>query len=168
MLAAQKTNVESFVSLAGAGREVDEVVLEQLADQLTRALITEATNTLASLKKGELVATVSPELQGLFRPSVQPYMISWLKLNPADIIQKLDSRTLIVQGTNDIQVVATDAEALMKSKNDAILLYVEGMNHILKDAPTDRAANLATYADPTRPLHPELLPAIQQFIVKEQ
>lgn len=167
MLAAQKTGVESFVSLAGAGRAVDELVLEQLAGQLTLELITETKNALASLKKGELVEKVSPELQGLFRTSVQPYMISWLKYNPVSVIQNLEARTLIVQGTNDLQVVATDAEALKKGKNDATLLYVEGMNHILKNAPTDREGNLATYADATLPLHPELLPAICAFMKEE-
>ena len=167
MIAAQKTGVESFVSLAGAGREVDELLLEQLAGQLTPALTTETKNVITSLKKGEIVENVSPELQGLFRPSVQPYMISWLKYNPASIIQKLENRTLIVQGTNDLQVKVTDAEALKKAKNDAVLLYLEGMNHILKVAPTDRARNLATYSDPTLPLHEELIPAICAFIKEE-
>ncbi|MFJ7953363.1 alpha/beta hydrolase [Lysinibacillus sp. NPDC096418] len=168
MLAAQKTDVDSFVSLAGAGRAIDELLLEQLAGQLSPALTTEAKNALAILKKGELVEKVSPELQGLFRPSVQPYMISWLKYNPASIIQKLEKRTLIVQGTNDIQVTVTDAEILKKAKKDATLLNVEGMNHVLKDAPTDRAGNLATYANPKLPLHPELLPAISDFIKNDQ
>lgn len=167
MIAAQKTGVESFVSLAGAGREVDELLLEQLAGQLTPALTTETKNVITSLKKGEIVENVSPELQGLFRPSVQPYMISWLKYNPASIIQKLENRTLIVQGTNDLQVKVTDAEALKKAKKDATLLYLEGMNHILKVAPTDRARNLATYSDPTLPLHEELIPAICAFIKEE-
>ncbi|MFJ7735725.1 alpha/beta hydrolase [Lysinibacillus sp. NPDC097287] len=168
MLAAQKTDVDSFVSLAGAGRAVDELLLEQLAGQLTPALAAEAKNALASLKKGELVENVSAELQGLFRPSIQPYMISWLKYNPASILQKLENRTLIVQGTNDIQVTVTDAEILKKAKEDATLLNVEGMNHVLKDAPTDRAGNIATYANPKLPLHPELLPAISAFIKEEQ
>jgi len=41
------------------------------------------------------------------------------------------------------------------------------MNHILKNAPEDRAQNLATYADPTLPLHANLLPTIHQFIVND-
>ncbi len=42
------------------------------------------------------------------------------------------------------------------------------MNHVLKKAPADRAKNLATYADPSLPLHEELLPAIEQFIKNEK
>lgn len=167
LLAAQKTNVESFVSIAGTGRPIDEVLLEQLKGQLSPQLLKESTDILASLKKGELVKNVSPDLQALFRSSVQPYMMSWLKYNPASELAKVNSRVLLVQGTNDLQVTATDAEALKKGKQDAELLYMDGMNHVLKDAPADRAGNLATYSDPSLPLHKELLPAIQQFIMNE-
>ncbi|WP_427107981.1 alpha/beta hydrolase [Lysinibacillus xylanilyticus] len=165
LLAAQKANVESFVSIAGTGRSIDEVLLEQLKGQLSPELLKESTDALASLKKGELVKNVSPELQSLFRSSVQPYMISWLKYNPASELAKVNSRVLILQGTTDLQVVATDAEALKKGKPDAKLVYMEGMNHVLKNAPADRTENLATYSDPSLPLHKELLPAIQQFIM---
>ncbi|MGE7690150.1 alpha/beta hydrolase [Lysinibacillus sp. NPDC097214] len=168
LLAAQKANVESFVSIAGAGRPIDEILLEQLKAQLSPELLKESTDTLASLKKGELVKDVSPELQSLFRSSIQPYMISWLKYNPANELAKVNSRVLIIQGTTDIQVVATDAEALKKGKPDAKLVYMDGMNHVLKNAPADRAKNLATYSDPSLPLHKELLPAIQQFILNEK
>lgn len=165
LLAAQKTNVESFVSIAGTGRPIDEVLLGQLKGQLSSELLKESTDALASLKKGELVKNVSPELQSLFRSSVQPYMISWLKYNPASELAKVNSRVLILQGTTDLQVVATDAEALKKGKPDAKLVNLEGMNHVLKNAPADRTENLATYSNPSLPLHKELLPTIQQFIM---
>lgn len=168
MLAAQKTNVASFVSIAGAGRTADTLLLEQLSGQLTPALTAETNMILTALKKGEQVQHVSPELQALFRPSVQPYMMSWLKYNPATELQHVKGRVLLIQGTTDIQVNATDAEALKQGDEKAELLYLEGMNHILKNAPEDRTKNLATYADPTLPLHPKLLPAIYKFIANEQ
>lgn len=168
MLAAQKTNVASFVSIAGAGRTADTLLLEQLSGQLTPALTAETNMILVALKKGEQVQHVSPELQALFRPSVQPYMMSWLKYNPATELQYVKGRVLLIQGTTDIQVNATDAEALKQGDEKAELLYLEGMNHILKNAPEDRTKNLATYADPTLPLHPKLLPAIYKFIANEQ
>ncbi|MFC9538763.1 alpha/beta hydrolase [Lysinibacillus sp. NPDC056959] len=167
LLAAQKTKVESFVSIAGTGRPIDEVLLEQLKVQLTPALLKESTDALASLKKGQQVKNVSQELQSLFRPSIQSYMISWLKYNPASELAKVYSGVLIIQGTTDLQVGVTDAEALKKAKSDAELVYMDGMNHVLKNAPADRAKNFATYSDPTLPLHKELLPAIQQFIINE-
>jgi len=167
MLAAQKADVDSFVSIAGVGRTADTLLLEQLSGQLTPAQTTEATTILAALKKGEQVQNVSAELQALFRPSVQPYMISWLKYNPAIELKRVKGRVLILQGTTDIQVNKTDAEALKHGNDKAELIYLEGMNHILKNAPEDRAQNLATYADPTLPLHANLLPTIHQFIVND-
>ncbi|MFF2175669.1 alpha/beta hydrolase [Lysinibacillus sp. NPDC058147] len=168
LLAAQKAHVDSFVSIAGAGRPADEILLEQLKGQLSPELLKESTDALATLKKGELVKNVSPDLQSLFRSSVQPYMMSWLKYNPASELAKMNSRVLILQGTTDLQVVATDAEALKKGKPDAKLVYMDGMNHVLKNAPADRTKNLATYSDPSLPLHKELLPTIQQFIMNEK
>jgi len=38
------------------------------------------------------------------------------------------------------------------------------MNHVLKLAPVDRAANIATYADPTRPLAPGVMEAVDAFV----
>ncbi|MBG9456465.1 hypothetical protein ABE61_21225 [Lysinibacillus sphaericus] len=168
LLASQKANVESFVSIAGAGRPADEILLEQLKGQIIPEQQKELTDILTSLKKGELVKNLSPNFQELFRSSVQPYLISWLKYNPASEIAKVKSRVLILQGTTDLQVVATDAEALKKSKPDADLEYLDGMNHILKNVPADRAKNFATYSDPLVPLHKKLLPAIQQFILNEK
>jgi hypothetical protein len=40
------------------------------------------------------------------------------------------------------------------------------MNHVLKAAPQERAANLATYADPTLTLAPELVPVIVDFLAR--
>jgi hypothetical protein len=39
-----------------------------------------------------------------------------------------------------------------------------GVNHVLKSAPADRAGNLATYADPTRPIAPSVMQAIVAFV----
>jgi uncharacterized protein len=43
-------------------------------------------------------------------------------------------------------------------------VIVPGMNHVLKTAPADRAGNLATYADPDRPLAPGVMEAILGFV----
>lgn len=78
MVAAEKATADSVVSIAGAGRPIDDVLREQLAAQLPEDLMNEARQIIDQLKEGEQVATVSPELQSVFRPSVQFYIISWL------------------------------------------------------------------------------------------
>ena len=46
----------------------------------------------------------------------------------------------------------------------ARLVLIPGTNHVLKTAPSDRAANLATYGGPTLPLAPGLVAAIAGFL----
>ena len=119
------------------------------------------------LKQGEQVQTVSPELQSLFRPSVQPYMISWLQYDPVAQLQKLHSPVFIVNGNRDIQVPAKDAKRLHDAKEDSKLLIVENMNHILKEAPEDREGNIATYSNPELPLAKGLIDGIIVFLKDE-
>jgi hypothetical protein len=47
---------------------------------------------------GKTVDTVNPAFAALFRPSVQPYLISWFKYDPQKEIKKLSVPVLIVQG----------------------------------------------------------------------
>ena len=75
-----------------------------------------------------------------------------------------EAPVLILQGDNDLQVSVQDARLLAAARPGARLVIVPGMNHVLKDAPTDRAGNIATYADPNRPLAPELAAAIVAFV----
>lgn len=168
MVAASKANADAFISIAGVGRPIDQVLLEQLAVQLPSNLLQESKDILEKLKQGEQVKTISAELQSLFRPSVQPYMISWLQYNPQEQLQKLNIPVFIVNGDRDIQVPVMDAEALHKAKKDSEFFIVEGMNHVLKDAPEDREGNIATYTNPDLPLAKGLMDNIISFLEKNE
>jgi fermentation-respiration switch protein FrsA (DUF1100 family) len=100
----------------------------------------------------------------LFRPSVQPYMISWFAYDPAKQIAKIDKPVLIVQGTTDIQVSMNNAQILASAAPMAQISIIEGMNHILKSAEADRAANMATYTQADLPLEPKLIDIIANFV----
>lgn len=164
MVAATSKKVDSIVSIAGAGRPIEEVLVEQLTAQLPEDLLKKSKDILASLKKGELVADVPESLYSVFRPSVQPYMISWLQYDPAEVLKKLDVPTLIVQGKNDLQVKMTDSQRLSTAKPTAKIVYFDKMNHVLKDSPTDQAGNVATYTNPSLPLAEGLVDSITTFI----
>jgi alpha-beta hydrolase superfamily lysophospholipase len=164
LIAVQRQDYAGYISLAGVGFRAGDTLRRQLKQSLPVALYEEALRTIGELEAGRTVAAVSPELGPLFRPSVQPYLISWFKLDPAVEIAKLKLPVLIVQGTTDIQVGVEDARALAAAKPDAKLVLIDGMNHILRAAPADRAANVATYTQPALPLKPELVPALVSFI----
>ena len=157
MLASEKADV--FVSLAGAGRSIDVILKEQLAVQLEgkKKLLRAANEGLAKLKEGKLVEDAPVELFGLFRPSVQPYMISWMKYDPAVEISKLNIPIVIIQGSTDLQVSEEDARLLFEAHRlDSRLIIIEDMNHVLKIAPLDRTKNIETYSKSELPLAPEL------------
>jgi pimeloyl-ACP methyl ester carboxylesterase len=164
LLAAQKSATDGYVSIAGAGRAADKILREQLAKQLPPDLLTFANRALDTLMAGHTVDSVPPQLVALFRPSVQPYLISWLKIDPQAEIAKLKIPALIAQGTLDAQVPQSDAKLLAAAQPSAKLLMIEGMNHVFKKAAPDQASQMKSYGDPTLPVAPELIDGIAMFI----
>ena len=153
-----------LILLSGAGRPAGVVIREQLQARLPEPLKTQAFAVLTELEAGRTVADTPPALAALFRPSVQPYLISWLPLDPAMLLAAYDGPVFIGQGTTDIQVGVIDAQALAAADPDATLKLWDGVNHVLKTAPADRAGNLATYADPDLPLAPGVTQDVAAFI----
>lgn len=161
---AANGNADAYISLAGAGRTIDFVLEEQIEKQAPQ-LKEEIRKDLDLLKKGETFELKNPMLASLFRESVQPYMISWIKYNPQDEIKKLHIPVLIINGTKDMQVNVSEAELLKKAKPEAQLEIITDMNHIFKEVKADdTASNLATYSNPDLPVKPELVLAVNQFI----
>jgi pimeloyl-ACP methyl ester carboxylesterase len=165
MLASADQPVSGYISVAGAGERIDKIITTQLKDQ-PDYIKSGFKTILDSLVRGKFTDKVDPALYSLMRPSVQPYMLSWMRHDPAVEIRKLKIPVLIIQGTTDIQVTVGDAEKLKKAKSDATLLIIPGMSHILKEGPADKAENAATYKDPNLPLKPELVTGIVDFIKK--
>ncbi|WP_274308520.1 alpha/beta fold hydrolase [Solibacillus daqui] len=163
-IAAQQNEVDSLISIAGAGRPVDEILMEQLTEMLPPDLLQESEKALRKLKAGEKVENVPAELQSLFRPSVQPYMISWLKYDPQQEIKNVKAPILILQGKKDIQVTEADAKNLQAANGKAVIHYFDKMNHVLKDIEGNREQNIASYSDPKLPLATGLIDEIASFI----
>lgn len=163
VLAAQRSPVSHVVSIAGAGRRISEVLDEQLSRMLTPELSADARRLMAELKAGRAVESVPPQLVAIFRPSVQPYMISWLPIDPAREVGRLTVPVLVVQGTTDIQVNKADADRLANGHAHATLELIDGMNHVLKEV-RDSSQQTASYSDPTLPLHPRLVESIANFV----
>ena len=166
MVAAHQTKANAFVSLAGPGSDIATKLKAQLGSQLPETARQSVFNALDSLKAGLEVTppTQYPVIRQMFRPSVQPYMISWMKYDPAVQLRLLTIPVLIIQGKRDIQVMVADAELLKAARPDATMVLFDEMNHILKNAPADRIENFKTYSNPTLPLTPGLATAIADFV----
>jgi hypothetical protein len=171
MVTASRVGANAFVSLEGAGRPAANVLRSQLAAQLPSNLLAEVNQVLSELETGRTVPELPPGInavpavgQALFRQSVQPYLASWFQYDPARVIAEFTGPSLVVQGTTDLQVPVSDGEALAAAAGDGTLAVIEGMNHVLKIAPADPQANIATYGDPTLPLAPDLVTALGSFL----
>lgn len=165
MVAAKRAEADGFISVAGAGHAIMDVLMEQLA-QLPEDVYKEAEKIARQLEKGNTVPDVAKELVNLFHPSLQPFLISWAQYDPTKEIGKLDIPVLILHGDHDIQVAIRDAELLKENSNEGILRIIQGMNHVLKDVPADPEANLASYSDPNLPLDSDFVVALVEFLTE--
>jgi pimeloyl-ACP methyl ester carboxylesterase len=164
MLAAQRAPVDAYVSLAGIGRPFDVVLREQLRPQLPAPLFEESERVLRELLAGRTTTLDAPALVTLYRPSVQPYLISVMRQKPAELIAQVRAPVLLVQGTVDIQVKVEDARLLQAARPDAKLVLVEDMNHVLKLVGKDLTLQMQSYSRPDLPVAPKLVEAVAEFV----
>jgi uncharacterized protein len=130
-LAAGDAGAQAVVSLAGAGRRASALMRRQMADQLPQDLSAEAEAVLDALEAQQPVEEVPDDLFLLFRPTVQPYLMSWFRYDPPQVLAELDAPVLLVHGSADPQLGVEHARWLQAGKPDARLAIVDGLDHLL-------------------------------------
>ena len=156
------------ILVSGAGRRMSDIIREQLrANPANAPVLDSAMAAIDSLEQGRHVdvTDMHPALQRLFAPQVQDFLIDMFRQDPARLAAAVKLPILIVQGERDVQVSVADAKALATAQPKARLVLIPAMNHVLKDvASDDRAANVATYADPSLPVDSTAVDAIASFV----
>lgn len=166
-LAAPAMDAAGVISIAGTARPVGQVLREQLQrNNMPPGLLQRSVELIHTLESGRTDDNVPEALQVIFRPSVQPYLISLLRYDPAKAFAGLKMPALIIQGTHDIQVDVNDARLLKAAKPDADLALIEGMNHVMRIVPMDMKRQVQSYNDPNQRLSSELGDRIVRFITK--
>jgi pimeloyl-ACP methyl ester carboxylesterase len=157
-----------IILVSAAGRKLGDVLREQLrANPANAPLLSDALAAIDSLEAGKTVdvSAMHPALQKLFAPQVQPFLMNDMAMDPAKLAGSTKVPVLILQGGRDLQLSEADAKALAAAQPKAKLVLIPAMNHVLKDvASDDRAANAATYADPSIPVDSTLVDAIAGFV----
>ena len=164
MIAGAKA--DKFVSIAGAGDAADKILKAQISSKGMKQIEDMTFPIIDSLKNGKTVKNVDPMLNSLFRPGIQPYLISWFKYNPQEEIKKLNIPILIIQGTKDLQVTVKDADNLSKANTNSELLIIDNINHIMKVIEGDQQANIESYSNETMSVSETLTSKIVSFIQK--
>lgn len=165
MLAAQKSDVNKFISLAGLSEDAYTTVKRQLSGQ-PKMVIDAAYPILDSLKKGVKIKEVPEYLNSLFNPRIQDYFISFMKYDPRKEIKKVNCPVLVIQGTTDLQITVEGAKELSNNSKNSTFKLIEEMNHVLKKSSKDVNENMGTYSNADLPLHPDLTKTLKSFIIK--
>jgi len=187
---AEKLSVSSVVNLCGAGRALDEILLEQLRDKLSEPLYKKAEDILAYLHELSLhnqdnrkvkpkllrrfsadVSTapdVPPELHHLLKKSKHAFYVSRMRERPDRELGTLRCPVLIASGDADIQVREVDYKKLCRAKPDAQMLRVEGMNHLLKSVADDTHLQYKSYVEPSMPVDKQLIESVAAFLLAEK
>jgi len=158
-------HADSFISLSGAGQQIDEVIINQLEEQAP-GLKDNAKNAFNDMRKNGVALNYSPGLASIFRPQIQAFMLSWMKYDPRIELAKLDIPVLIINGDNDLQVKLSEAEKLKEAKKDATYEIIENMNHVLKEITGGDIENSKSYNNPTLPVSTSLINCIANFILQ--
>lgn len=164
MVAAQN-RADGFISIAGAGQEIDDVIVDQIALQ-SPGLEESARIAFDDLRANGIALNYSPYLASIFRPQIQPFIITWMKFDPQIEIAKLQIPVLIINGDADLQVQVAEAQNLKEAYPEAQYEIIPQMNHIFKKIEGDDIDNSKTYNEPNRPVMPELINIISDFIKK--
>jgi hypothetical protein len=160
---ASKQNVAGFVSLAGAGQTIDEVIVNQVA-AMDSTLVPPAIKAFERLKQGETTTDYPAVLGSIFRADVQPFMMNWMQYHPQDIIKNLDIPVLIVNGSKDLQVSVDEAKLLEQASDNADLKIIDRMNHVLFIITGGNLENSKSYNESFRPISTELVDVVSEFI----
>jgi hypothetical protein len=165
LIACQKMGADAIISIAGAGYPASQLIRAQQRHTLPKDLFHDSEAIIDQLNQGKMVDSVPPALNDWFRRSVQPYVISWFRYDPANEAAKLRIPILIVHGSTDIQMDMDNAKVLAKSNMLAKRITINGMNHMLKKVSANFQEQISSYGDPRLPIAEELVDGINTFIM---
>jgi uncharacterized protein len=150
--------------LTTPGRPLAGLIREQMSHPaVPDAIRLKALPILAALEQGESVSSIPDELMGLFRPSIQGFLRSLMKIDPAKLLAANNVPTLVIGGSKDVQVTRADFDALTRARPKVESLWIAEMTHALKSLPSG-ALQQRTYTDPSLPLASTLMPTINGFL----
>lgn len=162
-LLALEEGVSGFISLAGAGKPIDEILIEQIS-KTAPMFLEDSKRVLTLLKAGKTTTDFQMALSSIFNLDVQGFMSNWMQYNPAEEMKKHNIPTLIINGDKDLQVSVDEANLLHKAAQNGVLLIVKKMNHIMVKIEGEQLENMKSYNDASLEISPEVEKSMIEFI----
>ncbi|WP_066225233.1 alpha/beta hydrolase [Formosa haliotis] len=161
-----KDKADGYISVAGPAQTIDNIIIDQISVNAPN-YIEDSKKVFAKLKVGETTTDYPAALESIFNIDMQPFFANWMSYNPEEELKTLNMPILIVNGTEDLQVSVTEAERLKTAVPLAQLVIIDKMNHVLVPIESgDPLENTKSYNESARPLSPELINTIVDFIQK--
>ena len=162
-MVAARERADGFISLAGVAQPIDSILIGQITNQMP-GLRDNVEQAFQEMRDSGSTSSYNPVLESIFRPSVQPFILSWMEFEPKEEIAKLEIPVLIINGSKDLQVEEAEAQALKAARPNSDLVILKDMNHVLRKIEGDDLENSKSYNEAHRPLHPELIDILVNFI----
>lgn len=162
-LLALEEGVSGFISLAGAGKPIDEILIEQIS-KTAPMFLEDSKRVLTLLKAGKTTTNFPMALSSIFNLDVQGFMSNWMQYNPTEEMKKHNIPTLIINGDKDLQVSVDEANLLHKAAQNGVLLIVKKMNHIMVKIEGEQLENMKSYNDASLEISPEVEKSMIEFI----
>jgi len=178
-LAARKDRkLRALVLMAGTGRPIDVILLEQVERSARRAGLPQDKidaelaryrAVLDAIRAGKPLPADVPEAERVQWESGRALFASHMKSNPAAVARRLKRvAVFIAQGDKDQQVAVADAEALRAAFTDAGNKKIEykvypDLNHLFAHSTT---GNPSEYTDPDAVVDPGFLADVVRFLGK--
>ncbi len=175
---AKEQKIDNLVLLATAGRTLADVLKEQIFENVKRQtndesiaqqFVDHTTDAMDAFRSGKpLPSTLPPGLIPLFNDTTRQFFKEILDIDPVQLARKINSKTIIFNGTNDMQVHhQKDAELLFnafKSRGAAAdqqqLIKIDQASHCFKKADDPNDLQKAFGG----PVAPELLHELKTFL----
>lgn len=160
---AGKDRIDGFISIAGAGQSIDNVIMEQV-QKTAPQYIEDTKRVFDILKSGKTTSDYPPALSSLFNRDIQLFMMNWMQYDPKEIIKLLDMPIMLINGTKDLQVSINEATLLKEAADHADLKIVDKMNHVMFIIDGDDLENAKSYNESFRPISSDLVESVIEFI----
>ncbi|HEY3680005.1 MAG TPA: alpha/beta fold hydrolase [Bradyrhizobium sp.] len=162
ILTARRVPIDRLVLLATAARKQGDLIKSQLEKSVPPDVYAPIAKAIDDIMAGQIVDPPPPGLS--IAPAMQPGMASAFNEDPIEPLKQITEPTLIIGGGRDRQVARVDYAALSAASPVAKALWLPDMNHVLVDV-TDAADDIKAYSDAARPLDPEMIDTVANFML---
>jgi len=158
-----KEGVDGLISIAGVGKSIDEVIIDQI-NLTSPGLVKDVKRITSILKKGKTTNDYPQPLSSIFNIETQPFIANWMQYNPQEEIKQLKLPILIINGSKDLEVSLDETNILKAAVPKAKVSIIDDMNHVLFIIKGDDLENSKSYRESFRTISSQLIEDILEFI----